>query len=297
MHRRSHSRSFSGQYAWPGLSLILFGILLGTLFVAGGSVRDDALGQAVVRGVAWLLLIVAILFGKRPDWRRVTPVVMLLAAATLLVLLQLVPLPPAIWQGLPGRTILAEAVIGTGPGQPWRPWTMTPGATINALSSLVVPVASVVFMAGLRDTDRVWLPRILLGLICASTLIGLLQFSGAAVGNPFINDSDGQVSGSFANRNHFALFVAFGCLLAPVWPFLGGRSGGWRAPMALALVLLFALIILGSGSRAGLVLGVTGLMIGMALARQELQAALANRPRWLLPVAIAGVLPPLRCLC
>src|SRR3546814_1980120 len=77
-------------------------------------------------------------------------------------------------------------------------------------------------------------------------LVGLLEFSGVRVDNPFINDSVGSVSGTFANRNHFALFLGLGCLITPVWAFAGTQGTGWRAPVALALITLFALTILRS---------------------------------------------------
>jgi hypothetical protein len=31
------------------------------------------------------------------------------------------------------------------------------------------------------------------------------------------------VSGTFANRNHFALFMAIGCVLAPAWAVQSSR--------------------------------------------------------------------------
>src|SRR3546814_14301754 len=97
-------------------------------------------------------------------------------------------------------------------------------------------------------------------------LVGLLEFSGVRVDNPFINDSVGSVSGTFANRNHFALFLGLGCLITPVWAFAGTQGTGWRAPVALALITLFALTILATGSRAGIL---TGLQIGRASCRER----------------------------
>ncbi len=208
----------------PGLFFILLSILLVVLFAAGGASRADAMGQIPVRAAAWLALILAIVLGERPPVRPVLPLAILLAAAVGLVLLQLVPLPPGLWQALPGRAPVVDAVLATGGPQPWRPLPLAPGATANAASALVVPVTVLVLLAGLRGAERAWLPGILLGIVTASTLIGLIQFSGASFNNPFVNDSLGQVSGSFANRNHFALFMALGCVLAPAWAFLDGRQ-------------------------------------------------------------------------
>jgi O-antigen ligase len=273
----------------PSLPFILLAGFLGVLWLAGGASRADALGQVVVRSAAWVALIVAILFGDRPSFRGARPVLSILAAALLLTLLQLVPLPPDIWQALPGRDFFAEAAAASGQPQPWRPWSLVPGATINAASSLIVPVVVLVLAMELKQTERSWLPGLILGLIAASTLLGLLQFSGAVFNNPLINDTAGQVSGVFANRNHFALFTAFGCMLAPVWAFLDGRQPQWRGPVALGLVLLFALTILASGSRAGLLLGVLALGLGLLLVRQGIRKVLSRYPRWVFPALIAGI--------
>ena len=128
---------------------------------------------------------------------------------------------------------------------------------------LLLQFLSLLLIATLSEAERAWLPGALLCLVSGAALLGLLQFSGAAIDNPFVNETPGVVSGNFANRNHFALFLALGCLLAPVWAFHGRRQAGWRAPVALGLVLLFALTILAGGSRAGLALGMVALSMAL----------------------------------
>lgn len=274
----------------PTFSLCLFAVFLVILWVAGGASRADALGQAVVRGASWGLLAVAAIFAPRPrmDWMR--PVMLFLAAAALLAAVQLVPLPPNIWQALPGRSLLAEAAAASGQAQPWRPWSIVPGATINALSSLVVPFATMILVSGMRRDERDWLPTMMLVFISASMVVGLLQFSGAVLANPFINDTPGQTEGTFANRNHFALLMAIGCALAPAWAFLDEERLQWRGPLAGVLVLLFFLVILGSGSRAGLGLGVAGTVMGGAIVAKRLRHVLRRRSRWAFPALVAAVL-------
>jgi O-antigen ligase len=271
------------------MSFVLLCLLLCVLWLAGGASRADAPGQAVVQGAAWLLLIFAILFGDRPSFRDTKPVLFLLAAAVLLVLLQLVPLPPEFWQALPGRGMLREAADASGQPQPWRPWSIVPGATASAASSLIVPVAVLYFTAGLKDVERSRLPGLLLCLVVGSVLVALTQVSGIGFHNLLVNNMPGQVSGIFANRNHFALFMALGCLLVPAWAFMEGRPARWRAPVALGLVLLFSLMILASGSRAGLILGFMALVIGLVLAKQGIKRALGGAPRWAFPALIAAI--------
>src|SRR3546814_9333739 len=84
-------------------ALALFLLLLSALWVAGGASHADVTGQVVTRGAAWSLLILAILLSARPVIAGADAAFWLLLATVLLVLLQLVPLPPAIWTALPGR--------------------------------------------------------------------------------------------------------------------------------------------------------------------------------------------------
>lgn len=278
------------SFSRPSLSFVVFCALLATLWIAGGASRADALGQVVVRGAAWLLLIVAALFGERPSPAGARPIFVLLAAATGLALVQLVPLPPAIWQALPGRAALAEAATISDQAQPWRCWSIVPSATFNAASSLIVPLATLLFLVGLNEAERSWLPGLILALITTSSFVGLLQFSGAGFNNPLINDTIGQPSGTFANRNHLALFLAIGCLLAPLWAFSGERRAGWRGPVSFGLVLLFVLVIVAIGSRAGLLLGALALALGLLLVRHDIRRELNRAPRWVFPLLIAALL-------
>lgn len=272
----------------PSLAFVLLVVLFATLWLAGGASRGFVLGQVVVRAVAWTVLAAFFLFGKQtsPVSR---PVAWLIGAALALALVQLVPLPPAWWQALPGRALFSEAAAMTGQPQPWRPWSVVPGGTLNAASSLIVPIAVLLVVSGLREGERQWLPGMVLALVLLSSLIGLIQFSGITINNPLVNDSLGEVAGTFANRNHFAMFVALGCLIAPVWALPPGGAAGWRAPVAIGLLLLFALTILASGSRAGILVGALGIVIGLVLARSGIRRTLRRYPTWVSWALIAGI--------
>ena len=275
---------------WPAPSLpfVVLCMLLGVLWLAGGASRSDVWGQIVVRSAAWLALIVAIVFAKRPAGQAMGAAGWFLLAAIVLTVLQLVPLPPAVWQNLPGRDLFAEAAVASGQSQPWRPWSIVPGATANALSSLIVPVTILILLRALEPSEHARLPGLVLVLVFAATVIGLLQFSAGGLDNPFVNDSPGEVAGTFANRNHFALFVAIGCLIAPVWAFMREDQSQWRAPAALGLVLLFVLTILASGSRAGILLGTLAMALGLLIAHRRITRALRHYPRWVLPALVGG---------
>jgi O-antigen ligase len=270
------------RIGWP---LVLLTMFLALLWLAGGASRADVMGQVIVRAGAWAVLIWAALLGPRPSFADMRPVLWLFLAIAALPLVQLVPLPPGVWQALPGR----EVLVTPGEPIPWRPITMAPGATYNALASLVVPAAILVLLAQMDERARRWLPVLLLSLVTASMLLGLLQFSGARFNNPFINDA-AEVSGSFANRNHFALFLAIGCVLAPVWAFRGREKLRLRGLLASGVILLFVLTILATGSRAGLLLGAAGLALGVVLVLRRLRRRLSGAPAWVLPSIVAALM-------
>lgn len=271
-------------------SFVALCLFLAVLFLAGGASRADVFGQVIVRMMAFGVLMAAILGGARV----VAPAggwgpTLILMGGLILALAQLVPLPPVVWEMLPGRSLLEQAAAIGGQPQPWRPWSMVPGATFNAAASLVVPAAILLALAGLTHRERDWLPGLILSIICLQSLIGLLQFSGAGPSNPFVNDTAGQVSGMFANRNHFGLLLAIGCLLAPVWGFMRPRQSLWRVTLALALTALFVLMILASGSRAGLGLAALALVLAAVLTWSQARSLLRRFPRWTLPVAAGGI--------
>ncbi len=272
----------------PGLAFVLLIVLLAVLCLAGGASRGDAAGQAVVRTTAWLALIVTILFGRRSNISFVRPPWIFLLVAIAIAILQLVPLPAGLWQALPGRAFVGE--IAGGRAGEWRSLSLVPGATFNALSALVVPFAVLILMAGLSKDEKARLPGIVLIFVMASMLVGLLQFTGAEIDNPLVNDTPGVVSGTFANRNHFALFLALGCLLVPAWMFREGRRLHWRGPAGLGMLLLLALMILASGSRAGMALGLLAIFIAGLMSRRGLRREFRHAPRWVLPAVIGAVI-------
>jgi O-antigen ligase len=81
-------------------------------------------------------------------------------------------------------------------------------------------------------------------------------------------------------------------VLALVWAFQRDhqitRRFTWRLPVALSLVLLFLLMILGSGSRAGLLLGGIGLCLGLGIVQGEVRRGLSRYPRWVFPAVLGG---------
>lgn len=261
-------------------TLLLAGFLA-LLWIAGGASRGDVLGQAVVRSGAFGILIVVLLGGLRPNFSTVRPILFLFIATLLLPLSQLIPLSADWWP------LFSINSISKPPEEylAWRPMTSVPGATINALGSLIVPAAILLLFAQAGKTERRFLLAALLIFLVVSVLFGIVQLSGSELDNPLVNNVQGSISSNFANRNHFALLVAMGCVLAPVWAYADRDALRWRGPLAAALVLLFLLTILAIGSRSGLLLGALAILLSTVLIGRRAINYMHGSPRWILPLA------------
>ncbi|MCA0978720.1 O-antigen ligase family protein [Qipengyuania flava] len=239
-----------------------------------------------MRFSAWVIVICAVLFLPEFKWRKVQAPLMIFGAAALLVAIQLIPLPPSLWTALPGREILKTAAVVIDEEQPWRPLSISPAATFNALSSLIVPGLVLVLTAGLARVHHWRLVTLLLCLTLAGALFGLLQFSGAQIDHPLINDMPRMISANFANRNHYALSLAIGCLLALVWAF-EGEEVRWKALVGVGVVVLLALMILATGSRMGMLTGLIGIALGLVIVRRRLLREFRRLPRKFAIAAVA----------
>lgn len=269
-------------------SFLLLAIFLAALWWAGGASRGDVMGKVIVQGVTWAILIGAIIFAQRSSFRDLRSVTALLGAAVALPLLQLIPLPPSLWQTLTGREPFAQGMLQTLGFLPWGRVSLSPGNTINAASSLVVAVTALLLLSGIEKEERAWLIPTLLVLATGSMSIALAQFSLGRFSQPLINYT-GDISGTFANRNHFALFMALGCVAIPLWTLRRShRHSQWRLLVAAGLYLLFILTAMASGSRAGLIVTVLALPIGVLIVREDVKSRMRGQPRWIAAALLLG---------
>ncbi|MGB3470871.1 MAG: O-antigen ligase family protein [Erythrobacter sp.] len=254
------------------LPLVLIIGWLVVLFIAGGASRADVPGQLIVRTGAWgiVLAIVLLRIPLRSNGLGWTGG--LLIAAVLAPTSQLIPLPPAIWTGLPGRELLVEAANVSGQAQPWRPISISPSTTINALASLIVPIATFLLVLTVDRTDRERLLGFLIVFVFCCAFFALLQAGGMSIQSPFVNYRDGATSGPFANRNHMATLCAIGCLAVPVWAARRQRFSNLTAVGVVSGVFFLVFVGLATGSRAGIPLMVIGIAAGLWLSRAKFVA-------------------------
>ncbi|MDI1325526.1 MAG: O-antigen ligase family protein [Brevundimonas sp.] len=233
--------------------------LLGISILFGGASRDHALRLAFVELAALPLLVLSAERLIRTSlWRNHRFALGLLAAFFAIPLIQLIPLPPAIWGALPGRDqmLLALQLAGLEPG--WGPLSLSPAITWSSVLALLPPAA--VFLATLSLTQRQLERLVHLGIAAAigGVLLGAAQLaSGGERLYPWATTDAGSVTGFFANRNHLASYLL---ITAPFAITLGAatlrRRRRENTPLWLG-ALFIGLVVVGLAairSRAGITL-------------------------------------------
>lgn len=298
-HRRS--RRLAAQPPAPGRALYVLAGLLLAVFLMGGGSRGDISSLIILRPVAAAFAAYAVWNLTPGQLREIRVPLTLLVALAAWIALQLVPLPPAIWTGLPARGVYAEAYRAAGLAIPWQPLALSPARALNALMSLLVPLAVLLCYARLAppQRERVWLILWLLAVVSAGW--GVLQLTGSSSGPLYLYrvSNFGTPVGLFANRNHQALLLAIGIVTAAgllVRNIGDGNRSPALATAAAGTILVFAPLLLLVGSRAGLALGlgmliVAGILVVARLREGKRRAARVGRlPMWLVAVLAAILL-------
>lgn len=247
-------------------ALLMF---LGALILFGGSSRYDQLAQVPVRVTAILVIAMATFRTASTAPQTIRLPALLLGSLIVLACVQMIPLPPQLWTALPGRSVFAEAAVAAGFEQPWRPISIAPDLTANALFSLTVPAAVLFGLMVLEPRYRQWQLTVILVVVVVSMLFGLVQLVTTSDGLNAIYDlpSRGTAPGIFTNRNHQALLLAMGLPLIASSGMLRrgdpvGTAARWTAT---AVAGLLVIVLIATGSRTGLLLGGFGLVGGLAV--------------------------------
>lgn len=265
------------------LWLALFFVALALL---GGSSRPDPIQNAALRPIAALLLIPALYRLRIAELAGARAILALGGLMLGWMILQLIPMPPAFWQALPGRATIAELDGLFGLQGMWRPISLTPFRGLNAVFGMIVPVAALLLALSARlKTQGLLLAIAALGIVNAA--FGILQVIGGP-NSPlylFAITSRGSPAGIFANENHAAVLASI-VLLIIARLAVEGRDRGLPAWLKLSLVpaYIFVLVaVLISGSRAGLATALLAicagaLMIGMGWLKGKAPSPRADQP-------------------
>lgn len=263
------------QRTWSRRAIIAaLAIFFVVLAFGGGASRFDVQSQMFVR-VSAIVAVASILIIAPPSLRHIIRVpLLLLGALAVIMLVQLVPLPPAWWTALPGRALYADAADVIGMAQPWRPISLTPDLTLNSLLAVLPPLAALLGTATLERSRQGWTIAALAALIAVSGILGMFQFADgpASVLRTYRITNNDVGTGLFANRNHNALLLAIG---VPLTLWLATRRprrpiyAGVRYGISAAVLAFLLVSIMVTGSRAGIALAAIGLVGGMLLLWRE----------------------------
>lgn len=251
----------------------LTAFFLVAVFFLGGGARGDIQSLVILRPLAVVFIGLALWRMTGEQLISVRIPLLLAAMVLLLMILQLIPLPPAIWSDLSGRGLYAQGALLAGIEQPWRPLSLVPYRTWNSLFACLVPIAAILLAARLSREQRFALLPILIGLGLLSGVLGLAQIVGPRNGPLYFYEitNTGSAVGLFSNRNHQAALLACLFPMLSVYASIDHHSSE-RSRLKTALCGAAALFILPlllvTGSRAGLVLGLIGLLAAALLYRR-----------------------------
>lgn len=236
--------------------IVASGLLVLALLLGGGSANSP-----VQRMIVEFAGIVTLGWFFARGWRvprspAVTVALVLLAALILLVVVQLVPLPPAIWRALPGRDMPASVLDVVGAHDAWLPLSLDPAATRDVGYYLIPPIAMFVATLHLDRDDQIKLVLLVVAAALISALLVMVQAQGAMDLTLYDAPHATKGKGIFANKNHNAALLV---LAIPLAAMLGRRPVRLRQPgMQLAVtaivIAVLALAVLGCLSRAGIAL-------------------------------------------
>lgn len=257
----------------------------------GGGTRNGFLSDSILQlsSIPLLLLSLWRMLDLRasPELRRVWLFCFLVV---LVPLLQLVPLPPAIWMALPHREPLAETFDLLGRPPPWMPISILPRDTYLSVLSLMPPLAIFLSALFLSHRERGLLSLTMLALGIISVFVGLLQVAqGPSSPLRFFEFTNlTEAVGFFANRNHFAALLYSLVPFAAAWtvatanPGPGGQRQGYDTTYIIALLAGFTVIVIlivgqvMARSRAGLGLQILALFGAFAMAISDRRIASAR---------------------
>lgn len=230
--------------------------------ILGGS------GQGILTNLALqlggiLLLAVALIIGRGAEGKAAHRLSWLVALGLAVVLLQLVPLPPGLWSGLPGREPIVEGFAAMGGELPWLPISLAPEKTVATLLATLPALGLLAWVVTQpAGSDRAYAGAILGGALL-SILLGLMQVTAGDEWYPYRFSSVGTATGVFANSNHLASLLLS---TIPVLAALGVEQGrapqkakaGHRVAILIALIACAGAVMVGvalTGSFAALLLG------------------------------------------
>lgn len=289
------NRSVGGLPA--SVVLVLLGCFCLAVAGLGGSSQQGMVQAALLRPLAALYLVPGLYFLNLEKGDPARSLVLIFLALALLMVLQIAPLPPSLWHLLPGRDEIRslEVALALDPG--WRPISFVPSRTLNALMSLLVPLAALLLALSLKLSSSSLLHAILAMAVLNAAMTLAQVASGYDPSLYFYSIGSNRADGLFGNENHSGVFSAIAMLVCAC---LANRAKGRRKANLLAIAYLgafalFFLSVLMGGSRAAFACSILSLLgVGAMLYSGYLTPAQASKPR---DVSDSAFIPRLAVAC
>ncbi|HKX91516.1 MAG TPA: O-antigen ligase family protein [Sphingomicrobium sp.] len=243
--------------------LLLCLILGGSRQGIWGTMLLQLLGIALI---AWAAL------ARSPDEpsSRERPLIGIVFFGLVVVAVQLIPLPPEIWQALGSRHVIAEGYAVLGVPLPWLPISVAPYDSLSTIFALIPALA--ILAASLRLGCRpLWFVLALVTGAFAGILLGALQVSSPdPETSPWYLYRDtnfGAATGFFANANHMA------SLLVITLPFLAAVMTSNRTSGSVQRYSAVVALVAGAGLVIAVGIALNGSLAGYGLSIPVLAAS------------------------
>ncbi|WP_421850511.1 O-antigen ligase family protein [Novosphingobium sp.] len=274
--KRSHSDRASTSLAalskrpLPGTILCMLMVLLAIVLGGGGTVNPQA--EMVLQVLVVALIIPLVISAK---WQvGIGPVdrgAWLLAVLIMFIpIIQLIPLPPSIWQSLPGRSLEVQALAAADADHMWMPLTMAPARTFASLLAMASPVLVLLAVSRLSLRGRNWVTGAIVVGAVLSLILGVLQLSqtGGWTWSLYSEYSEGFLVGFQANRNAEVDVLLIALLAVGVLGTIRLRDGRhhvltWSIVGIALLVLVVGVFM--TGSRTGIAILLPTLVVLAAM--------------------------------
>ncbi len=240
---------------------MVVGTYLAAALVFGGGGSPSAAAEIIVQLVFALCAIAWLWWARAADDhppKIARPLVWLGAMMIVLPIVQVIPLPPGLWQALPGRGLASDALAVIGARDGWRPMSVAPYMTLAAILAIVPAVGAMLAAATLTGRDRRFVLLLVAMVGIAGAALGVLQMaSGPGEFRLYEVSHDVWLTAFHASRNSAADALLIGSLALTAWfASTAGRRPVLRSDVGIVAVLqIFLIVALAlTGSRAGIAL-------------------------------------------
>jgi O-antigen ligase len=268
----------------------ILAIFIVIIWFTGGSSRADVDSLLILRPVSVIALGIGLWTLKKQHLLSQKLLIILLLSFLLIHTFYLLPLleyPPYVYDNSKFWVEIFKSDLRYS-------ITLNPTGALNSFFSVILPSAILLLAIQIKRNEQMVVLKIILVLGFLSSTIGLLQILDNSSESLYLYriTNFGSSVGLFANRNHQALFLSMLFPMLTVYGLFKSRSSGQTAAFRIWIVLLceatLVPLILITGSRAGLILGLIAIAMALFLYSSERLSAKKNW-KWQIFGSVVGV--------